>query len=180
MVRIARNAAPSGVTVEGATAQRGAPLIYDDDKLANGAKSVKVRLGSVPVSAAAGTSGSIVRHLRFRSHMPSGLIEDEHRIRTVVDAPADLGEVLPHRLGIAIGQDKARALSLLGQMAPLVEPVEKFYNSFASCCESSKARQAFPAKALTLLHRKLPPPREECAKPLQLLTPMAACRSVRR
>lgn len=59
-------------------------------------------------------------------------------------------------------------------MAPLVEPVEKFYNSFASCCESSKARQAFPAKALTLLHRKLPPPREECEKPLQLLTPMAA------
>ena len=56
--------------------------------------------------------------------------------------PADLGEVLPHRLGIAIGQDKG--------------------------------------KALTLLHRKLPPPREECEKPLQLLTPMAACRSVRR
>jgi hypothetical protein len=42
--------------------------------------------------------------------------------------------------------------------------------SFASCC----------AKALTLLRRKLPPPREECEKPLQLLTPMAACRSVRR
>lgn len=33
-------------------------------------------------------------------------------MRAVIDAPADLGEVLLHGLGIAIGQNQARALSL--------------------------------------------------------------------
>ncbi|UVC12878.1 aspartate/glutamate racemase family protein [Mesorhizobium onobrychidis] len=61
MVRIARNAAPSGVTVEGATAQRGAPLIYDDDKLAIGAKAV-IELAEI--------SGKVFRDHRLRIRDP--------------------------------------------------------------------------------------------------------------
>jgi allantoin racemase len=40
MVDIARKSAPSEVTVEGATVLRGAPLIYDEDKLAVSAAAV--------------------------------------------------------------------------------------------------------------------------------------------
>lgn len=39
-------------------------------------------------------------------------------MRAVFDGLADLGEVLLHGLGIAIGQDKARALSLPGADGP--------------------------------------------------------------
>ncbi|SJM30465.1 hypothetical protein BQ8482_150052 [Mesorhizobium delmotii] len=45
------------MTVEGATAQRGAPLIYDDDKLAIGAKAV-IELAEI--------SGKVFRDHRLR------------------------------------------------------------------------------------------------------------------
>lgn len=101
-------------------------------------------------------------------------------MRAVVGAPTDLGEVLPHRLGIATG--KRRALPEAD--GPLVEPVGEFH-TVALPIAASPARLGRclqfgdVAKALTELRRKLPP-RDECGKPLQLLTPMAACRSVSR
>lgn len=103
-------------------------------------------------------------------------------MHAVVGAPTDLREELPHRLGIAIGQTRRPPG---GQTAPLVEPVGEF-STVALPVAASPARlgRCFQfgdiAKALTKLRRELPPPRDECGKPLQLLTPMAACRSVSR
>ncbi|AFL54447.1 transposase [Sinorhizobium fredii USDA 257] len=56
--------------------------------------------------------GDVVRHFELRRDVPSGLIEDEHGMRSLIDGLADLGEMLLHGFGITIGQDKARTLSL--------------------------------------------------------------------
>jgi hypothetical protein len=46
--------------------------------------------------------------------MPSGLIHEQHRMGIVGNGLRDFGEVQVHRLGVAKGQYKPRALALSG------------------------------------------------------------------
>jgi hypothetical protein len=46
--------------------------------------------------------------------MPSGLIDQEHRMRARWDLRGDLGEVEVHRLSVASGHDERGALAVLG------------------------------------------------------------------
>ncbi len=46
--------------------------------------------------------------------MPAGLIEDDDGVGVRFDDPRDLLQVEGHGLGVAAGQDQARALALLG------------------------------------------------------------------
>jgi hypothetical protein len=46
--------------------------------------------------------------------VPSGLIEQQHGMRSGRHRGGDLGQVQTHRLGVAARQDQSRALALLG------------------------------------------------------------------
>lgn len=56
----------------------------------------------------------------FGVTVPSGLVEDEHGVRTRIDGVADFGKVFLHRLGVAIGKDEASPLPFFGQIAPKI------------------------------------------------------------
>ena len=47
-------------------------------------------------------------------HVPTGLVEDHHRVRVSGDPGADLGQVQAHRRGVDGGQDEGHGLIALG------------------------------------------------------------------
>ena len=59
-----------------------------------------------------GDNGDVGWHNESRRHVPASLIDQEDGVGTRRDGLGDLREMQVHRLGIAGGQDKGRALAL--------------------------------------------------------------------
>ncbi len=56
--------------------------------------------------------GDVFRYIEFRGQMPTRLIKDNHGVGAWGNGSADHGEMLLHRVGIAVGHDEAGALAL--------------------------------------------------------------------
>jgi hypothetical protein len=57
--------------------------------------------------------GDVLRYRDVAGEVPTGLIEQEHRVLAGAHHDADLGQVRVHRGGVAEGQHQGRALALL-------------------------------------------------------------------
>ena len=58
--------------------------------------------------------GDVGRHDELVRAMPSGLVEDQHGVRSRCHCLGDLGQMQGHRRAVAAQQDEGRALALPG------------------------------------------------------------------
>ena len=58
--------------------------------------------------------GNVVGDVQFGRHVPSGLVDDHHRMSAGVDSGADLNEMRLHGVRVTPGHDKACAFPLRG------------------------------------------------------------------
>ena len=75
-------------------------------------KSTLAGLGGASAPVSERSEDDVVGDVQFGRHVPSGLVDNHHRMSAGVDGGADLGEMCLHRLGVAIRHDQPGALAL--------------------------------------------------------------------